>query len=89
MHGVAAGRAEQPRFRQHASFDPPFVGNEVIAEPQRIGHAKLAGIALSGSPVQTGKKCDHWQGQAQGETQILHLFTPEATTRAHSRAGAA
>jgi hypothetical protein len=89
MHGVATGRAELRPLRQHAPFDLPFVGNEVIAEPQRIGHAQFTGIALRGGPVQTGKKCDYWQSQAKGETQIPHMFTPEATTRANSRASAA
>ncbi len=77
VHGIATGRAELPPLRQHAPFDPPFVGNKVVAEAQRIGHAKFAGVALSDGPVQAGKQRDNWQGQEQDETQIPHMFTPE------------
>jgi hypothetical protein len=72
VHGVAAGRAELPSLCQHAPFHLVFVGNVVVAEAQSIGHAKLTGIALSNSPVQTGKKCSHRQDEAQDETQVTH-----------------
>jgi hypothetical protein len=76
VHGVAARRAQLPSLCQHASFDLVFVGNEVVAEAQSVGHAKLSGIALSISPVQTGKKYGHrqddGQGEAQDETQMTH-----------------
>jgi len=76
VHGVAAGRAELPSLCQHAPFDLVFVGNVVVAEAQSVGHAKLTGIALSISPVQTGKKCgqreDDGQREAQDETQMTH-----------------
>jgi len=76
VHGVAARRAKLPSLRQHTPFDLLLVGNEVVAEAQRIRHAKFTGIALSNSPVQPGKKYDHGQGEAQDNTQMTHGFNP-------------
>jgi hypothetical protein len=81
MHGVAAGRAQLRPLRQHAPGDLVFVGNKVIAEPERIRHTKFTRVALGGGRIQTGKKSDHRQGQTDGETQYPHVFTPK-TTRA-------
>ena len=79
MHGVATGRAELRPLRQHASFDLAFVGNEIIAEPEGVGHAKFARIApvLGSGVVRAGQKHHHRQRQAEDETQSPHVLLPQ------------
>jgi hypothetical protein len=82
VHGGTTGLAELGPLSHHARRDLRHVGDEIVAEPYRIGRAKFAGITAavpSDGTVKPNKQGNNRQRRPADDTQSPHVLFPNGS----------